>query len=66
MNKPNGRTLRGLAALSFSAVVLAACGPDTSGEQTASEEVDVSGVEPADEITSGPTTRVARRTWRPS
>src|SRR5699024_4817764 len=51
MNKPNGRTLRGLAALSIATVVLAACGPDTTGEQSEVEDVDVSGVEPADEIT---------------
>lgn len=52
MKKPDARTLRGLAALSAVAVVLAACGPDTSGGDTeAQEEVDVAGVEPAEEIT---------------
>ena len=51
MRKPDGRTLRAVAALSAAGLVLAACGPDTSGEETQTEEVDVSGVEPADEIT---------------
>src|SRR5690625_4406106 len=51
MRKPDGRTLRAVAALSAAGLVLAACGPDTSGEETETEDVDVSGVEPADEIT---------------
>ncbi len=51
MKKPDGRTLRALAALTAAGLVLAACGPDTSGAESEAEEVDVSGVEPADEIT---------------
>ena len=50
MKKLDGRTLRALAALTAAGLVLAACGPDTSGAETEAEEVDVSGVEPADEI----------------
>ncbi len=51
MRKPVSRTVRGLAVLGAATLALAACGPDTSGEVTEAEEVDVEGVEPADEIT---------------
>ena len=52
MKHSRTHTLRGLAVLSIAAVTLAACGPDTSGDDTdGQDEVDVAGVEPADEIT---------------
>ena len=47
----NSRATTGLAALSISALALTACGPDTSGEEEAAgDDVDWSGVEPAEEI----------------
>lgn len=52
MKTTTSRTMRSLAALGAATLVLAACGPDTTGgDDDAQEEVDVSGVEPADEIT---------------
>lgn len=45
------RALAGTAALSIAALVLTACGPDTSGDAAESEATDFSDVEPADEIT---------------
>ena len=51
MKKPSSRSVRGLAVLSVVGLALTACGPDTSGETNEAEEVDVEGVEPADEIT---------------
>src|SRR5690625_914100 len=51
MSKSVSRTVRGLAVLGAATLALAACGPDTSGEVTEAEDVDVEGVEPADEIT---------------
>lgn len=51
MNTSRSQSVR-LAMLGAAALALAACGPDTSGSDTNDEhEVDVSGVEPADEIT---------------
>ncbi|MGC0142389.1 ABC transporter substrate-binding protein [Pseudactinotalea sp. Z1732] len=52
MKQSTSRTVRSLAALGAATLVLAACGPDTSGgDGDTQEDVDVSGVEPADEIT---------------
>src|SRR5690625_3039563 len=45
------RALAGTAALSIAALVLTACGPDTSDDTAESEATDFSDVEPADEIT---------------
>src|SRR5690625_1136461 len=51
MSKSVSRTVRGLAVLGAATLALAACGPATSGEVDEAEDVDVEGVEPADEIT---------------
>lgn len=52
MHNSRNRSAIGLAALGTVTLALAACGPDTSGDATeAPTEIDVSGVEPADEIT---------------
>ena len=45
------RATIGTAVFSIAVLALTACGPDTSGEATESEEVDFAGVEPAEEIT---------------
>lgn len=41
----------GIATLGIGMLALTACGPDTSGEAAEAEEVELEGVEPAEEIT---------------